>query len=272
MSPGLMKWCVFVAAFAIPVGAVAADLAVQPAPASSGWIVTVGAEGRIQPKFVGSDDFAFYPYPLFSVRRAGTPPEFRSPRDGFGFALFDNGTLSAGPVAQIVWRRKESDSSALFGLGNVDTAVELGAFINYWPTRFIRAHVELRNGIGGHHGFVTDLALDGVFPVTAQWTLSGGPRMRIATSAALDPYFSVTPLQSLTSGLPVFNAGGGVQSVGAGVQARYEWNAQWATHAFVEYDRLLGDTANSPLVSLRGSADQWTFGTGVTYSFAFSGF
>jgi outer membrane protein len=61
--------------------------------------------------------------------------------------------------------------------------------------------------------------------------------------------------------------GGGLRSFGAGAQARYEWSPQWATHIFVEYERLAGDAANSPLVITHGSRDQIQVGMGVTYSF-----
>jgi outer membrane protein len=36
---------------------------------------------------------------------------------------------------------------------------------------------------------------------------------------------------------------------------------------FVEYERLLGDAASSPVVAQRGSPDQISVGAGVTYSF-----
>jgi outer membrane protein len=43
-------------------------------------------------------------------------------------------------------------------------------------------------------------------------------------------------------------------------------------HAYVEYDRLTGSIANSPLVEQRGTPDQFTFGFGTTYSFDFRQF
>ena len=125
----------------------------------------------------------------------------------------------------------------------------------------------MRQGIGGHHGLVSDLTADLVVPVTPQLTLSGGPRLTLASAAATSPYFSITPGQSVASGLPVYDAGGRLRSLGAGAQARYEWSKAWATHLFVEYERLAGDAANSPLVVQRGSRDQIQVGIGATYSF-----
>ena len=274
MPPGIVRVGALIAILGAPAMAAAADLGAvpAPAPAQSGWIVTVGGEARVQPMFVGADNLAVYPYPLFSFRRVGTPPEFRSPRDGFSWALYDTGTFAIGPVAQLVWRRDQWNSSATYGLGDVNFALEVGVYAEYWFTRMFRIRGELRQGLGGHHGQVGDLAFDAVVPVSAQLTLSGGPRMRVASGSALEPYFSITPEQSVASGLPLYNAGTSIQSVGAGAQARYQWNQQWTQHFFVEYDRLLSDTANSPLVSMRGSDNQWTFGTGLTYSFVFKGF
>jgi outer membrane protein len=37
---------------------------------------------------------------------------------------------------------------------------------------------------------------------------------------------------------------------------------------FGEYERLTGSAADSPLVTVRGSPDQLTFGVGATYSFS----
>jgi outer membrane protein len=63
-----------------------------------------------------------------------------------------------------------------------------------------------------------------------------------------------------------------VRSVGAGTQARYFWTPQFATHAFIEYERLTGDAASSPLVEQRGTANQVTIGLGATYSFDIKSF
>jgi len=252
--------------------ATAALLALSAGAATAAdWTVMLGVEGRVLPKFDGSANAMLAPFPLFDVRRAGTPATFRGPRDGASFGLVESGRFRAGPVFKIHLPRREGDDSDLRGLGNVDWTLEAGGFVEYWPTDWLRGRAELRQGFGGHHGLVSDLMADVVVPVSPQLTLSGGPRATLASSKALSPYFSITPMQSVASGLPVYDAGGGLRSVGLGAQARYEWSRQWATHIFVEYERLTGDAANSPLVSVRGSRDQVQMGLGVTYSFDMKG-
>ena len=220
------------------------------------------------PRWQGSDgNYIFVPIPLLNVRKAGTPERFQGTRDGFGLPLIDLGQFRAGPVAALRLSRKEYKDVKLTGLGDVDTAFELGIFADYMWAPWLRTRAEVRQGTGGHHGVVADLYADAIGAISRQLTISAGPRITLATGGATSPYFSITSAQSTASGLPVFDAKGGVRSVGAGAKARYLWTKQWGTHVFVEYERLAGDAKNSPLVVQRGSPDQWMFGAGVTYAF-----
>jgi len=263
---------------AAPVAAQAADQArplVRPAGplgASSDWTVTIGAELGWGPSYVGSDRNKFGGKPVLSVRRADVPRNFTSPRDGFGFSLFDQGNFRVGPVGQVRMPRYEGDDADLRGLGRVDFVFEAGVFAEYWWTPWLRTRGELRHGIGGHRGLIGDVNADVVLPVTSQLTFSAGPRVTFASSAALNPYFGVTPAQSALSGLPLYSARGGLHAWGAGAQLRYDWTRQFATYAFVEYDRLVAGAAESPLVRQRGSRNQTYVGLGVTYSFDIASF
>jgi MipA family protein len=159
------------------------------------------------------------------------------------------------------------EPSVLQALGDVPWAGEVGLFAEYWWVPWLRTRTEVRQGFNGHHGIVGDVFMDAVVPVGARWTLSGGPRVTLVTAPAISPYFGITAAQSAASGLPIFDAKGGIRSFGAGTQARYQWTPQWATHAFLEYERLSGDAAGSPLVTQRGSPDQLTIGFGATHAF-----
>jgi outer membrane protein len=243
-----------------------APLAPVAAPTPQ-WTVELGFEVRSLPHYQGSEVYGVYPVPFLDVRPAGTPPRFHAPRDGIGYALYDTDTIKAGPVAQVELGRHVKHNPALEGLGNVGTTAELGGFVDYWATPWLRARVEVRQGFGGHHGIVSDETLDVVMPVTPQWVVSGGPRLTVATKEANGPYFGVDSIQSIASGLPVYDVGGGLRSVGFGAQGRYQWNPRWASYAFIEYSRLTGSVGNSPIVTQRGTPDQAMFGLGTTYSF-----
>lgn len=251
---------------AVAILALASNAMAGSAP-SSDWTVTLGVEGRVLPEFEGAANSILRPVPIFRVRKAGTEEKFRAPRDGASIGLLNAGRFTLGPTLKVRLPRKESASGDLRGLGDVDWAVEAGVFAEFWPADWLRTRVELRQGFGGHHGLVSDLTADVVMPVAPRLTLSGGPRLTLTSAAATTPYFSVTAAQSAASGLSVYDAGGGLRSYGAGAQARYAWTPRWASHVFVEYERLAGDAANSPLVAQRGARDQIQVGIGTTYSF-----
>ena len=108
---------------------------------------------------------------------------------------------------------------------------------------------------------------------TAYFHLANGR----SPTAAVSPYFSISQAQSAatavvasTTGLaplPAYAASGGLYSYGAGTQVLYRFNPQWEARTFVEYERLTGSAADSPLVTQRGSANQLTYGLGASYSF-----
>jgi outer membrane protein len=236
---------------------------------SGNWTAMIGVGGEYKPDFEGANRSTFSPVPIFSIHRAGSSEQFRGPRDSASIALIDFGDLRAGPAGKFVSSRKASNYPELNGLGDVKTAFELGGFVEYYPVDWFRTRVELRQGVVGHHGTVADLSGDFIVPVIQRLIFSVGPRFTWESAQATSPYFGIDAVQAMASGLPVFNARGGAHSYGAGAQVSYRINQQWEVHSYVEYERLLGDAANSPLVTLRGSPNQTTVGVGASYAFDF---
>jgi MipA family protein len=242
----------------------------QAAP--SDWIIVLGGDMRAVPRYMGSNQEIVVPSPYVDRYRPGAPEPFHSARDGTGIALYDNGVVAAGPVGSLIWPRHESASPSLNGLGDVGATLQLGGYLDYWAIPWVRMRVEGLQGFGAAGGVTANLAMDAVVPVSPALLLSGGPRARVDSTAAESPYFSVNPAQSAASGLAPYNAAGGWQALGLGTQAKYRFNPTWATYSFVEYDRLVGPTAASPIVTAPGGGtNQWTFGLGLTYSFAMGG-
>jgi outer membrane protein len=263
-------------ALMMPATARAQPVLTLPAPAfelpigpslSGNWTVMVGVGGGYTPDFEGAKRSMLSPVPIFSIRRAGSTEQFRGPRDGASIALIDFGDLRAGPVGKFVGSRKANSYSELNGLGDVSTAIEIGGFVEYYPVDWFRTRVEMRQGFGGHNGVVADFSADIIVPVVQRFTVSAGPRFTWESTKATSPYFGIDAVQAMATGLPVFNARGGAHSAGAGAQLSYRLNPQWEVHSYVEYERLLGDAAASPLVAVRGSPNQTTVGMGASYSF-----
>ena len=256
------------AAQAQPVATLPAPPAIPFVPSPvGGWTVTVGSGGEAAPSYPGADSQRFSPVPIISVRRAGTPRQFKGMRDNISFAVFDNGTgFRAGPAGKYRRARKASDYSELTGLKDVDYAIEVGGFAEFYAIDWLRLRAEVRRGFNGHEGIVADFAADAIVPLSERLTFAFGPRYTVTDNRYASTYFGVTPVEALLSGLPAFNAGSS-SAVGAGAQLRYQLDPQWEVRGWVEYDRLLGSAADSPIVTMRGNANQLTAGIGVAYSF-----
>ena len=244
-----------------------ADMIMPP----EGWTVTLKGNALTQPSYPGAKDNGFVFYPGGSLRKAGTPATFSTPDEGIGFALYDAGWLKAGPVGTFVGARRAKDHKALTGLHDVDWTVEAGAFVELWPMEKLRMRAELRHGFHGHHGIVAEFGADWVEKYGA-WTFSAGPRLALASDKFMKKYFTVDAPSAVLTGLPAFNAKGGLKSVGVTVAAKYDWTKNFSTTLWGRYDRLSGDAGASPVVKTLGSPNQFTIGVIAAWSVDFKGF
>jgi outer membrane protein len=237
---------------------------------SGDWYLTVGAAGFVAPKFEGSKHNKLQWSPLISVGKQGVGPRFSSRNDNPAFALIDSGAFRVGIVGKFVPSRDTSDGHELKGLKKVKWGAEAGGFAEVYPTDWLRARVEVRQGIRAHSGIVADAAVDAFTDITPELRLSGGPRMTMASSEYFDTYYGVDSRESAASGLSRYNPGGGVKSVGAGGALTWKATPNWTTSAFLEYTRLTGPAADSSLVRERGDRNQLLVGLSATYKFNFT--
>lgn len=247
------------------------------------YVVGVGA--AVLPDYEGSDDYSFSPVPAATGRVSGF--NFLLAGNRLSVDLIPDGVgptwdLQAGPIAVVNLNRNSTkgiDDPQVRALGKVDTAIELGGYVGIGKTGVVTsqfdrlsASISYRKDVGGGHKstvlaptvtYVTPLstkALAGVF-------VSGE---RVGEGYA-DSYFSITPAQSLASGLPVYNARGGWKNWTLGALAGRSLSGDlrsgWQLFGSVVYRKLLNDFADSPIVARNGSSNQWLGAVGVAYSF-----
>lgn len=260
-----------------PAIASAADLVERRAPSmiaapppSGGYIVTVSGDVQLVPSFPGSDKYTGVFYPSLNWRRVGEPERFTAPDDGISITLYETPTFRFGPVARIETGRYLDDDRRLFGLRKVPWDVELGGFLEYWPVEFLRARLELRHGIRDNIGFAGTAGLDFVQRY-GRFTFSLGPRVNFADDDYVRTYYGVSPAEAAINGrVYPFRPNGGLTSAGALGSVSYKWSETWTTTGYVGYNRLLGDVADSPIVTRIGSEHQFLVGAGVSYSFNFT--
>jgi MipA family protein len=261
-----------VAAVGITALAVAAPVAAQEASvpaAPAGTIVTIGGYGVLQPKFEGSKHQEFAFKPIVNIRKPGDRVWLDLPNDGLEFEFVETDNFRAGAVGNIRFQRDTNGlrPRGFKRVGSTDLSIEAGGFAEYWPSTALRTRVEVRNAFLGADGIIADVSADVVLHPTDRWTVTAGPRLSLADQSFMDGYYRVTSNQAAMAGLTQYKADAGLRSYGAGTSARYQWSDDVTTLAYVEYQRLAGSAGDSPLIATRGSADQFTFGLGLKYSF-----
>ncbi len=235
--------------------------------AARGWTVTLGGAVTAVPLWTGSSRLGPMILPRLSLRAPGAPERFSSFDDGISPGLVDLGWLRMGPNVGLVGARRARDDARLAGLSDVGFTVEAGAFAELFPAPWLRLRAAVRHGIGGHAALVGNAGADVIWRPASRWTVSAGPRTFFGTDRYAATYFSVSGAESIASGLAAYQARGGLMKYGAAAQVAYRFDSGWTVTGFAAYDRLAGSAAAAPLVTQRGSVNQVTVGTSVTYSF-----
>lgn len=260
--------CIVAATCAVLASTIVANPA-HAGDAPAGTIITIGGYGIISPEFEGSKNYEASFRPSFSWHKAGDRVWLDLPNDGLDIALFEGPNYRAGVVGNLRFQRDTNDvrPRGFKEVGSVDVSIEAGAFAEYWPSQSLRTRAEVRSALFGADGLIADLSADVVLHPVQRWTLTAGPRLSIADESFMDSYYSINASQSVTSGLAQYKADAGIRSYGVGASARYELTSNITTIGYVEYQKITGSAADSPLISDRGSSDQVTVGLGLKYSF-----
>lgn len=248
------------------------------------FYMTVGLGAGMVPSYEGSDQYVFFPAPVVQGSYKGYAFSARGP--GLFVDLIKDPVLPkvefiAGPVIRARLDRNNRIRDAVVKrLGDRPIAVEAGASggvkINRIFSRFdsMTFQADAVFDISGVHSGAV------VTPQVSYNRLLGGTKgvLNISASADFvdgdfaDHYFSIDAAGSRASGLPRYRAGGGLKSVGTSVLLGFDLSGNaldggWGVFMLGSYSRLQGDIADSPIVAIRGDADQFFGGAGLTYTF-----
>jgi outer membrane protein len=220
-------------------------------------IFHIGGGGRLKPRYEGASKYLLYPFPIFQLEYLRIPglTEIDSRKRSRGIYFF--------PSFNFVGRRKPSDAAVLTGLNTIDWAAEVGLGIGYRVGMF-SGYLKVRRGFNGHSGWVGETGIDVTYQASERLRLSGGPRLTFADSAYMGTYFGVSAAEAITSGLPAYNPGSGIKTVGLAGVLSYAITTDIGLHMEGRYDRLTGNAGKSPIVK-GGSSNQFSLGIGLTH-------
>ncbi|WBH17935.1 MipA/OmpV family protein [Sphingomonas radiodurans] len=279
-------------AAALPTAAVAQDVSAPPAGAALPMedlgreTITVGVGVGYLPDYEGSDDYQFTPVPA----AVGTI-------DGVNFSILGNRAsadlipgqpgptwdIQAGPIGVLNFTRSNRqgiDDPRVRRLGERDTAIELGGYVGIGKTGVITSpydklsvSVSYRHDVSGvHESGIWQPTINYLTPLSRKAAVAlFGSAERVETKY-IRTYYNVGPAQSVASGLPTYTIGrGGWKSWTIGGMGAYSLTGDLLKGlklvAGGTYRKLINDIADSPLVSVAGSRNQWLGVVGLGYTF-----
>lgn len=256
---------------------------------------TVGIGVGLVPSYSGSDDYRFFPLPLIVGRVGGVGispngPGFNlnvlsekpaaGPPPRPGSAASKKPTFSFGPSFRFRNDRANQIQDDVVELAEpLDTAIEVGvnAGVSFPSVLAPRDRVTLsaqvsHDILGAHDGLIVSPSVGYFRPIGRAASLQLSANVTIVDDSYADYYYSVTPQQSADTGLALFAADGGVESVGLIAITTYDLdgnalNGGFSIYGIAGYSRLVGDAADTPFTSVRGTPNQVIGGIGVAYTF-----
>ena len=253
--------------------------------ALAGDSLTIGAGAAYLPDYEGSNNYRVVPAPAAIGSYKGYQFQLIGNRlsvDLIREAPESKLDFQAGPLGVIDFNR--STSSNLYdprvrALGTIGTAVELGGFIGFGKTGIITspydklsATVSYRYDVSGvHKSGILQPSINYLTPLSTKAAFGVFASAEHAEQGYASTYYTVNPLQSAVSGLPVYYAHGGWKDFSVGALATVSLTGDLLKGFKLvgggTYTRLMNDFANSPIVSIAGSRNQWIGALGIAYTF-----
>ena len=164
-------------------------------------------------------------------------------------------------------------------LGKVGTAFELGGYVGLGKTGVITSPYDkisisasYRYDVSNvHNSGIIQPSINYLTPLSRKAAVGVFASAEHAGSGYATTYYGVNPAQSAASGLPIYYATSGWKDVSAGAVATVAITGD-LLHGFKlvgggTYTRLMNGFADSPVVSIAGSRNQWIGALGVAYTF-----
>jgi len=189
--------------------------------------------------------------------------------------------IVAGPLVELNFDRAATPHDPVVALMRKrQTAIQGGGFVGFAKTGVLTsAYDTLSVTVAGsydlgnvHHSFVVSPSVDYTMPLSHAVMIDVSLSADVVGGRYARYYFGVGPNSSALTGLPRYRPGGGLKSVSLGLGGAVALNGDLDRRgiligAVVNYERLVGPFAASPLVATRGSADQATVAVGAGYRF-----
>jgi len=246
--------------------ALAQDVDVAAAETGGAKENIVGLGIGFVPEYEGSDDMKAVP--LLQARFNFA--------NGMNLGLFGNTlrfdmcpdtTWNVGPMLRYRAERDDVDNDKVDRMKTVDAALEAGAFLNYNFENWVVMFSAATDVSDAHDGSVLDFGVGYRHPLNTQTMLTLFAKGSYASEDYMETYFGVDGEDADRSGLKPYEADDEFKDVALGGLLQHNINDRWGVLGLLQYTKLLGDAADSPLVDDEGSDNQFVVGVVGNYRF-----
>ena len=230
-----------------------------------GLELNLGAGPLLYPAYPGAKIYRVVPFPALSGGY-GDRVDFNL-LDALRITAVSLDGFSAGPAGRFRFGRQTSDDRAqLTGLRSFPDTLELGEFLAYQTGPLWIDLTGTQDVARAHGGAALEAHALLSLPL-GHVGLEFGPELRLANHTFNQAFFGIDASRAASTGRPSYRAAGGVERVGGVANLEWRLGTHLSLSSFVEYWRLTGSAATSPLVLQGGSADQIYAGTFLTWRF-----
>lgn len=245
--------------------------------------ISVAAGAAITSDYDGSDHYSLAPVAGATARLHGhlvawhgnslgvdLVPEYRKQRFKFIFAPYldlntDRTARPRDPIMKLLPRRKLAlEGGAAIGFS------QTGAWLS--PSDRLTVQVAATHDLGTvSRSYLVSPSVTYMVPLSKAVLVSASGSFDVVGAGYARTYFGIDHAASVASGLPTYAPGGGIKSASFGldglVSLRGDLRRGFAVGGLINYERLLGDFAGSPIVAMRGNPNQFSAALGLAYTF-----
>lgn len=245
--------------------------------------VVVAAGGAVTSDYEGSNHYSLTPIAGATARRRGHSIVWNGNSLGVDLVPeYRNQTFKVivAPYIDLNLNRVGTPHDPIVALlPKPKLAVEAGGVVGFVRTGILTSkydaltvQISAAHDLGTvHRSFVVTPSIGYVAPLSKAALVSMLASFDVAGAGYARTYFGVDSAASVASGLRPYRPDGGIKSaslgLGGALSLRGDLRKGFALAMRLNYERLLGDFANSPLVALQGNPNQFSATLGFAYIF-----
>ena len=267
-SLGTVLACALTASTAMAYDEVSGDVA-----AKAGGFLGLGIAYR--PDYEGSDNYeaGIAPFGRYNMESGryislgGTAGSERAMRLKMNILTRET-AWEIGPVVQYRFKRDgDVDNNKVAHMQTVPNEQEAGGFVGWHTGNLSLSMTGVYDISGESNGSL--IYFNGLYrmPMNDRFEMAVGAQTTWASNDFMESYFSVSGSNAADSGLPKYNAGGGMKNAGLGLTGHYKFTKTWGVLGNLNYTRMLNDAEDSPIVKDAGDENQYTAVVALTYNF-----